>query len=140
MNVTIFEELKDVMENKIEDAHETYGCELYDFFFNQDYFVESEVEGEECMKRWNVTEFELIGYNIVTEQQDFGEVYWLKEDNPETHLNAMRQVNLAVYWLGREMMYSLNDALDSCWDDEMNLWDIKRVQEAIKNLKYGDVL
>ena len=140
MNREIFNDLRQVMEEKVEDAHLTYGCDFRNHCFNNDYFVETEAGAEECIESWGVNIFKLINYNIKTEQEEFGEVHWVKE-NTEEKMNAQHQIKLAVYWLGSEMMYGpINDALESCWDNEMNLWDIKRVQEAIKGLTYEDVI
>tara|TARA_R110002020_G_scaffold179153_1_gene372283 strand:+ start:98 stop:508 length:411 start_codon:yes stop_codon:yes gene_type:complete len=132
-NEEIFNDIKAHALERLENVSNPYGADLHHELFNMDYFVIYHYEAEKIAKRWGVDAFDLVKYNVNEEQDAFGECYWIKEPNK---LNWESQVNLAAYWIGRDLLYEVQEALDSCWDDEMTEEDVKRVKEAIEELEY----
>jgi hypothetical protein len=82
----------------VKQAYEQYGVDLFDFVFNQDYFIIGYYKAEQ----WLVDDgrnrsFQVLNYVTNQEQEHFGEVSTVF-DNAET------LVNHYAYWLGREVV------------------------------------
>lgn len=132
-NENVFNSIKEHALEKLENNPSCCGADLHHYMFNADYFVIYHSAAKEIADKWDFDAFELIEYNIEQEIDAFGECYWIKESGS---LNWEPQINLSAYWLGKELLYEVDEELGLCWDEKMTEEDVKRVKEAIERLEY----
>jgi len=132
----IKEELRDYILDNLDLAIGNYGSELDYPFFNQDHYIIYHNVAKEWCDKYDVDGFEIVEYNIQQEIDNFGECYWVKELNGISKLNWEGQVNLLVYWLGRDVLYDIDKTLDEMWDREVTEEDLPAIREALEELEY----
>lgn len=138
-NRKIFNDVKEFALDRIDECVGEYGCDIRNKLFNEDYFVYSDFEAEEIAQNWNIDAFELIHFNIKEENDAFGEVYWTKEENVKNRLNWSGQINLSIYWLGRDLLYEFNEEMSDYWDDIATEMQIEKLKTAMENLKWENL-
>ncbi len=102
MRNSIKEELKIYMEDFIKDLgsdiHEIYdGHELHQKAFNEDYYIIGYHQGEQWLKKHDVSVFEAINFVQDYEREMFG------ADAVRSYDNAESLVNMLVYIVGEEI-------------------------------------
>tara|TARA_B100001248_G_C27387406_1_gene460424 strand:- start:1392 stop:1736 length:345 start_codon:yes stop_codon:yes gene_type:complete len=90
----------------VKQAYEKYGLDLYDFVFNQDYFIIGYYKAEQWLINDgdNMT-FQVLNHVNNLEQEYFGEISTVF-DNAET------LVNHYAYWVGRDVVAKAIEKLE----------------------------
>ena len=104
-----FNDWLDSNDMTVKQAYEKYGVDLFDFVFNQDYFIIGYYQAEQWLidDGDNMT-FQVLSYVMNQEQEHFGEVSTVF-DNAET------LVNHYAYWVGREVV---DKAISTLYEEE----------------------
>ncbi len=113
MQNTIKTELQSHIEDLINDGVLTLdNVDDWHFHaFNEDYYIIGYYQAEQWLKRHNVSPFEAIEEIKEYEQTNYGEVSTCFD-------NAESVVNMYVYILGEEVLYSIQDQLIEQLEDQ----------------------
>ena len=114
MNQSIEQELKEHIFESLESyTHLEFNGEdqavdhLITEIFNVDYYIIGYYQSEEWLKKHNVSIFEAIGFVNDQNEHQLGEL--------ENYDNAECLVNRLVYWVGAELMWSLQTEIYESW-------------------------
>lgn len=102
-----FNDWLDNNDMTLEQAHEEYGWDLHHKVYNEDYFIIGYYQAEQWLidDNGNNQTFEVLGYVMEQEQENFGEIQTVF-DNAET------LVNHYAYWLGQTIVQTALDTLE----------------------------
>lgn len=108
-NYKVIESIVNNAIDKLNDgiAINTYGCDLHNKLFNEDYFIIYHYKAIEWLKECEVDTFDAIDTVFEYEKDNFGEV--------NTQINPESIVNMYAYIVG-ESVLSECEHLDKKWD------------------------
>lgn len=107
-------------------ADNTYGCDLHNKLFNEDYFIIGYYQAEEFLKACEDGIFGAIEIIKEYEQSNFGEV--------STDFSSSEKVaNMYAYIKGEELL-SESKTLKDNWDNYLTAKDIKAIKKELKGL------
>ena len=122
-----FSTLQEIAQHAIDKLNgigvDTYGCDLHNELFNQDYYIIGRYEAEQWLIK-NGGVFANIGVIQEYETDNFGEVT-TDLSEPE------RVVNMAVYIAGEEVL-SECEHLQERRDEKLTAIDIERIVSELK--------
>ena len=116
MFTTAKSEIIDYINNSLNDFLNTDLDNLHNELFNSGYYVVGYYQASEKIKQWGLDGFDVIEYVQNYERDNFGET--------NTDINSESMLNMFVYILGEEILYSLNIDFDGDLDSE-KLGEIK---------------
>ena len=103
----------------------TYGCDLHNELFNQDYFIVYNSRAIEWLKECSIDAFEAIDEVFQYEKDNFGEV--------NTEVNPEAIVNMYAYIAGEAVLSEI-DTLQNKWNDRLTEKDCKKIIKELMAL------
>lgn len=108
------------------NADSTYGCDLHNKLFNEDYFIIGYYAAEEFLKKTEEGIFGAIELIKEYEQDNFGQV--------NTDFSSSEKVaNMYAYIKGEELLSEIK-ALRDNWDNRLTEEDLNNIKEELENL------
>jgi len=124
INKKVLDHAIDGLANISEDN--TYGCDLHNKLFNEDYFIIGYYQAEEFLKSCEDGIFGAINIIKEYEQDNFGEV--------TTDLSSSEKVaNMYAYIKGEELLQE-SEILRSNWDARLTQTDLDAIKTELKQL------
>ena len=103
----------------------TYGCDLHNELFNQDYFIVYHSRAIQWLKECDIDPFEAIDEVFQYEKDNFGEV--------NTEVNPEAIVNMYAYIAGEAVLSEI-DTLQNRWNEKLTEKDCKKIIKELKEL------
>jgi len=116
------DQIKEHGIDKLKDGYgvDTYGCDLHNLLYNEDYFIIGTWQAKQFMGE---RAFDCIGEIQEYEQSNFGEV--------NTDLSSAESVvNMYAYIIGEEILRE-SSTLQECWNRCLTEGDIKNIIEEL---------
>jgi hypothetical protein len=121
--------IRELVEYAIDGVNyrgeESYGCDLHNYIFNEDYYIVGTARAKEWLEK-NVGVFDAIEEIKQYEQSNFG-------DCSTDFSDAEKVVNMFVYIKGEEIL-ERSSTLNDKWNTRLEKEDVENIIEELEQL------